>query len=112
MNYTKWGEFLDVAFENGLRGLKVTVKMLWADTETSDFFLRRISQRCTDLMRGPVDNRDIEWVKVDGPPAARILEHLQRLGQLPIVRIEDGFRLQAYGLISGVHAMSAAGGSK
>jgi hypothetical protein len=75
------------------------MKMVGDERIWSDNSFRPVNQRWTDSNNGPFLHRHIEWLEVTGLGAESIQKSLEMLGKLPIVHVNSGFRLQAYGLL-------------
>ncbi|HSV12709.1 MAG TPA: DUF6678 family protein [Tepidisphaeraceae bacterium] len=100
MNTTKWAEFFKILFDHGQADVTVQIKLLYDEKAFSFKKFWCPTRRYTEVGGMPFQNREIEWLEIRGAGAADILNKLMRLGQLPIVKRSEGFRLQAYGSIS------------
>jgi hypothetical protein len=99
MNDTKWREFFDVLLKTPRRNISIRTKMLYNEEPTIEVWMRPATPKWTDSSQGPFENREIEWIEVTGDATDEMLSQLKGFGQLPFVKVENGFRLVAYGPI-------------
>ena len=81
-------------------GLLFRMKMVGLDQVWVDRYFHAVSRKWTDSFNGPFEHRTVEWLEVRGERAPEVRREIERLGRVPIVTIDDGFRVQAYGLTS------------
>lgn len=97
MNGTKWLEVFRLL--DGLPGLAFRMKMVGLDHVWTDHRYMPVNRQWTDSTGGPFEHREVEWLEVRGEGAPEARRSIEKLGQLPTVSCEGGFRIQAYGLL-------------
>ena len=99
MNDTKWSEVFEILARRQPR-CDLRIKFLYDERTWPLKHMYRMRPNVIDGAElGPFEFREIEWLEVTGESALEVREQLERLGKLPFGRLDNGFRLQAYGQI-------------
>ena len=99
MNDLKWYEVFRLLQSHRGADLQFRMKMVGHDRIWSESYYRPVTQRSTDGFSGPFEHRHVEWLEVTGTGAVAIKQSLEALGLLPLIDVNGGFRIQAYGLL-------------
>jgi len=102
MNDTKWAEVMDTVFGSRRSSDAFRVHIKFIDSAASRPLGGTIpvNRKWADSDVGPFEYVDIEWLQVKGEGASNVRKALDALGLLPFVQMENGFRIQAYGLLN------------
>ena len=100
MNDTKWHEVFRVLDGTHVGAVSFRMKIVGRDYVWEDRSYRPVNRKWTDSTNGPIEHRHIEWLEVTGGGAKAVEASLQSLGALPLLPVDGGFRLQAYGPLS------------
>lgn len=97
MSDTKWHRVIQLLA--AYKPVHLRIKLLGSTHVSVAHYFFAVNREYTEGSSGLIRHREIEWLEIRGSEAVSILEGLEELGKLPIIRLADGFRLQAYGPI-------------